>query len=53
MAESEAEVRTTPRGARFAGAYGGEEGDKRRKRDRAADDGRRLAREAAERAEAR
>ncbi|AUA10446.1 hypothetical protein CFP59_02545 [Streptomyces malaysiensis subsp. malaysiensis] len=53
LAESEAEVRTTPRGARFAGAYGGEEGDKRRKRDRAADDGRRLAREAAERAEAR
>ncbi|MFG2583478.1 hypothetical protein [Streptomyces malaysiensis] len=53
LAESEAEVRATPRGARFAGAYGGEEGDKRRKRDRAADDGRRLAREAAERAEAR
>ncbi|WP_102937880.1 hypothetical protein [Streptomyces malaysiensis] len=53
LAESEAEVRTTPRGARFAGAYGGEEGDKRRKRDRVADDGRRLAREAAERAEAR
>ncbi|MFD0653193.1 hypothetical protein ACFQ2Y_36350 [Streptomyces malaysiensis subsp. malaysiensis] len=53
MAESEAEVRATPRGARFAGAYGGEEGDKRRKRDRVADDGRRLAREAAERAEAR
>ncbi|WHX17851.1 hypothetical protein QFW82_12720 [Streptomyces malaysiensis subsp. malaysiensis] len=53
LAESEAEVRATPRGARFAGAYAGEEGDKRRKRDRAADDGRRLAREAAERAEAR
>lgn len=53
LAESEAEVRATPRGARFAGAYGGEEGDKRRKRDRVADDGRRLAREAAERAEAR
>ncbi|GAA1154311.1 hypothetical protein [Streptomyces javensis] len=52
-AESGAEVRATPRGARFAGAYEGEDGGKRRKRDRAADDGRRLAREAAERAAAR
>ncbi|MBA6438877.1 hypothetical protein [Streptomyces sp. GMR22] len=52
-AESGAEARVTPRGARFAGAYEGEDGGKRRKRDRAADDGRRLAREAAERAAAR
>ncbi|MGW7694403.1 hypothetical protein ACWGMA_37045 [Streptomyces asiaticus] len=52
-AESGAEGRATPRGARFAGAYEGEDGGKRRKRDRAADDGRRLAREAAERAAAR
>ncbi|MFD0446955.1 hypothetical protein ACFQ10_38720 [Streptomyces indonesiensis] len=52
-AESGAEARATPRGARFAGAYEGEDGGKRRKRDRVADDGRRLAREAAERAAAR
>ncbi|MGW5449100.1 hypothetical protein [Streptomyces asiaticus] len=52
-AESGAEARATPRGARFAGAYEGEDGGKRRKRDRAADDGQRLAREAAERAAAR
>ncbi|MBP8538347.1 hypothetical protein [Streptomyces sp. MK37H] len=52
-AESGAEGRSSPRGARFAGAYEGEDGGKRRKRDRAADDGRRLAREAAERAAAR
>ncbi|WP_413806562.1 hypothetical protein [Streptomyces sp. OE57] len=51
--ESGAEARATPRGARFAGAYEGEDGGKRRKRDRVADDGRRLAREAAERAAAR
>ncbi|WP_262705357.1 MULTISPECIES: hypothetical protein [Streptomyces] len=53
LAESGAEARATPRGARFAGAYEGEDGGKRRKRDRVADDGRRLAREAAERAAAR
>ncbi|MEU8875237.1 hypothetical protein AB0D24_29640 [Streptomyces javensis] len=52
-AESGAEVRATPRGARFAGAYEGEDGGKRRKRARVADDGRRLAREAAERAAVR
>ncbi|SEC79135.1 hypothetical protein [Streptomyces melanosporofaciens] len=53
LAERGTEVPATPRGARFAGAYDGEGGGKRRKRDRAADDGRRLAREAAERAAAR
>ncbi|MFE9004850.1 hypothetical protein ACFYOY_22410 [Streptomyces sp. NPDC007875] len=53
LAESEMEVPATPRGARFAGAYDGEGGGKRRKRDKAADDGRRLAREAADRAAAR
>ncbi|AQW49447.1 hypothetical protein ACIQPP_17560 [Streptomyces violaceusniger] len=52
-AESGSEVTATPRGARFAGAYDGEGGGKRRRRDKAADDGRRLAREAAERAAAR
>ncbi|AEM82195.1 hypothetical protein [Streptomyces violaceusniger] len=52
-AESGTELPATPRGARFAGAYDGEGGGKRRKRDKAADDGRRLAREAAERAAAR
>ncbi|MEE4595861.1 hypothetical protein V2J94_28885 [Streptomyces sp. DSM 41524] len=52
-AESGVEARATPRGARFAGAYEGEDGGKRRKRDRVADDGQRLAREAAERAAAR
>ncbi|WP_413801998.1 hypothetical protein [Streptomyces iranensis] len=51
--ESGAEAGATPRGARFAGAYEGEDGGKRRKRDRVADDGRRLARAAAERAAAR
>ncbi|MGK3103912.1 hypothetical protein [Streptomyces antimycoticus] len=53
LAESGTEVPATPRGARFAGAYDGEGGGKRRKRDKAADDGQRLAREAAERAAAR
>ncbi|MCQ8192567.1 hypothetical protein [Streptomyces rugosispiralis] len=52
-AESGAGGRATPRGARFAGAYDDEDGGKRRKRDRAADDGRRLARAAAERTAAR
>ncbi|MGV9851317.1 hypothetical protein ACWDWU_21480 [Streptomyces sp. NPDC003442] len=55
-AESGTEARVTPvtpRGARFAGAYDGEDGGRGRKRDRVADDGRRLAREAAERAAAR
>ncbi|MFE2186301.1 hypothetical protein [Streptomyces sp. NPDC059455] len=51
--ESGTEARVTPRGARFAGAYDGEDGGRGRKRDRVADDGRRLAREAAERAAAR
>ncbi|GLV78900.1 hypothetical protein ACH4VS_36130 [Streptomyces hygroscopicus] len=36
----------TPRGARFAGAYGDEDGGKHRKRDQAANDGRRLVRDA-------
>ncbi|MFE5158030.1 hypothetical protein ACFRNT_05735 [Streptomyces sp. NPDC056697] len=53
LAESGSEVPATPRGARFAGAYDGEGGGKRRRRDKAADDGRRLALEAAERAAAR
>ncbi|MBU3863191.1 hypothetical protein KN815_03480, partial [Streptomyces sp. 4503] len=48
LAERGSEVPATPRGARFAGAYGGEGGGKRRRRDKAADDGRRLAQEAAE-----
>ncbi|MFD5391508.1 hypothetical protein ACFWMG_42645 [Streptomyces sp. NPDC127074] len=53
LAESGSEVPATPRGARFAGAYDGQGGGKRRRRDKAADDGRRLAQEAAERAAAR
>ncbi|MET7905163.1 hypothetical protein ABZS86_28360 [Streptomyces sp. NPDC005355] len=49
-----AEASATPRGARFAGAYGGGDGPKRRKRgDTAEEDGQRLARDAAARAEAR
>ncbi|GHJ32199.1 hypothetical protein TPA0910_66320 [Streptomyces hygroscopicus subsp. sporocinereus] len=36
----------TPRGARFAGAYGDEDSGKHRKRDQAANDGRRLVRDA-------